>query len=223
MKYFRLFVDFSIEYFIILKNQFLALFLKKPPQAWQHGTKGTVVLIPGFGETWIFLRPVADFVNSLGYKVLVVEDLGNNLASLDESVKCIKVFTEEHKLSDIVFICHSKGGVISTMLLHDPKYSPKIKQIFNLATPYGGTVLAFLKLFNLNELSPESKLIRGLKAPKAENAKIINLYAQLDNHVIPNRHLTIEGAKNIKIDVVGHERIVGARKTLEVVKKYLGS
>jgi len=51
--------------------------------------------------------------------------------------------------------------------------------------------------------------------------KIYNIYPTFDNLVIPNSSLKLDNARNIKIDIVGHTRILESKELLNELDKIL--
>jgi len=67
---------------------------------------------------------------------------------------------------------------------------------------------------------PNSEIIQNVLSENKNNGKIINFYPSLDNHVVPNKDLILEGAKNIEMKVVGHTRILEDEELLnEIIKE----
>lgn len=211
--------EFVLECFLIIKKEIESVFFTKPSENWNLGTKGNIILLPGFAETWVFLKTIADNLNSLGYRIFLVNSLGRNAGPIETSITIVKDFIENNQLQDIILLSHSKGGIIAKILLDDPKYSKIIKQSICVAVPYGGSILGYLNIFSLNQLSPKSDIIKRINCSNGENLKVINIYPKLDNHVIPNKSLFLDGAKNIRIDIIGHTRILETKATIEAISE----
>jgi triacylglycerol lipase len=209
------------EYKLILKRQFESFSQKDPPTEWSNGNKGNIILIPGFFETWVFFKNIADNLNKQGYRILVVKKLGRNLKKLEEASGDIIEFLENNKIQEAFFLTHSKGGIVGKFLLEHPKAKPVVKKLITIAAPYGGTLLGKFKFFNLNQLMPSSKEIKNILNSNINYPNIYNIYPTVDNHVLPNKNLILNGAKNIKVNVVGHTRILEAKKTVKTILKIL--
>ena len=76
-------------------------------------------------------------------------------------------------------------------------------------------------IFNSKELTPGSKLLQDLEKATTINKMFVNLYPRVDNLVIPNKNLVLKNAQNIKIDMVGHLRILISDKALKHVEEAL--
>lgn len=214
-------IQFIEEYLLIVRKQIATLLFRTPPQQWNIGPKGNVIILPGFTETWTFLQTCADYLNKLGYRIYVVDTLGRNTSPIKADVEKVKQFIDTKKLDNIIFLTHSKGGIIAKFVIDDLRYASRVKQSISIACPYGGTIWGYLRIFLLAELMPESTIPKQIMNSPERNSKIINFYPKLDNHVIPNKNLILPGAKNICINVIGHTRILEAEATLNIIEKAL--
>lgn len=206
---------FILEYLLILKLHFRSLYTDIPKN-WSEGVKGDVILIPGFFETWIFLKYIADDLNRSGYKIHTIPDFNYNILPLHECTKVLNEYIKNNHLKNILFISHSKGGIIAKLII-DSNIDSSHRSI-SVTTPYKGTIFGYLYLFNLKELTPSSKLITSVINHPVIKDTIVNLYAKLDNHILPNKNALLPDAKNIQVDVVGHTRILEDYRTLVVIR-----
>lgn len=206
------------EYFLIAKNK---LNQSKPTVEWNTGTVGDILLIPGLHESWVFLQSIGILTNQLGCKVHIVPSY-NSSESVNAGYEQIKQYIQTKKLNLLTIIAHSKGGVIAKKLLMDKNLTNKIKRVITIATPFGGSILAYVWP-DAYELNPKSPIIAQILQDQTGNSKIYNLYPRVDNHVIPNRNLLLIGANNVMIDIVGHTRILEADQTKKVIKKIISS
>ncbi|MBP9782029.1 hypothetical protein KBC89_05235 [Candidatus Woesebacteria bacterium] len=211
----------ATEYVLIIKYKCRSVLVRKPPTAWSQGSRGNVVIVPGFGETWTGLATIATSLNTDGYKIFVVHDLGRNFVPLESGVRMVKNLIAQENLKNVVLLSHSKGGVIGKLLLDDQDFSKRIQQSISIAVPYKGSIFGYPRILSLAELIPGSCEIKSLNSATKNNSKILNLYPTLDNHVIPNRNLILEGANNICINIVGHTRILEAKETIAVILENL--
>jgi hypothetical protein len=199
-----------LEYLTILSLGIKSLFAT-PSKAWSYGTRGNIILVPGFFESWSCLATIGNHLNHLGFRVWPIADTRLKFASLSLCAEIVNNFISHNKLSDVVLVSHSKGGLIAHKILSNPKIVSSI----SLATPYGGTLIGCLYFGNLWEMRPPLNL--NIKY----NHKVFALYPTLDNHVLPNKNLLLPGAHNIQIDVVGHTRILTSAKTLATISQII--
>lgn len=196
---------------------------RTPPNEWSLGNKGDVILVQGFGGTWSYLIRIGNFVNNLGYKIHVLEKLGNNTAKIEKCSKILENYILENEIKNAKVICHSKGGIITKYFLTTSKYKDRVSKVISISSPFGGTLLGHVNIFNLGEVALSSKLIKNLEQKKSVNNKFTNLYARTDEIVIPNKSLILQEAQNIKIDIAGHIRILDSPKTLKEIEKALAN
>ncbi|MBL8031374.1 MAG: hypothetical protein JNK33_03570 [Candidatus Doudnabacteria bacterium] len=207
-----------LEYLLILRLQLRALW-QHPPARWNTGKAGNVVLIPGFGEPWTFLAVLAGQLNARGYRVHVVPKLNYNTQPIVECVDALHSYITQNALPQVILLAHSRGGIAAK--LYADAHPEHVQKIISLSTPYQGTLVGYLYICNLKELIPNSPVIQKALNNTAHTDKILNLSAQVDNHVVPNAYALLPGATNQKVPVVGHTRILEAPDALTALIKFL--
>ncbi len=213
--------DLVLEYVLIFQKTIEKYTMKNPPEEWRTGDKGDVILVPGFEETWVAFRTLSNFLNSKGYKIHRIPFLEPNTYPIQSGVSKVEEYINKQGLKKVILLAHSKGGIVAQILLTNPTINKKIQLVFNLAVPNQGTLWGWAYFMNLKELLPYSQIIKSL--PKF-NPKVINIYPKVDNHVIPNKSLILQGAQqNICIDIVGHTRILESEKTCKAIEQHLPS
>lgn len=217
-----LFVDIIKEYFLICKLRLAPILYKNKPAHWSLGDKGNIILVPGLHETYHFLYKIADHLNALGYKIHLIENFDPN-----EKVELLAKKLEKEILNvnmdNIILLSHSKGGLTAKYFLDKSICSEKVKLSISIAIPYGGSIFGYLPFHSMGELSPSSTLITQLSKDKNNLAKIYNFYPKFDNHIIPNKNLILDGAKNIVIDINGHTRILESELLLKEIVEILSN
>lgn len=212
---------FIKEYWLHLKLQVEGLFVKKPPNRWRDGSRGNVILIPGLYEKYNFLKNIGDHLNSKGYKIHVLAKLKYNNCTIEIGSNILEEYIKANKLEKVILISHSKGSLIAKYFLDNSKFRNKVIRVITIASALNGSYLAFLAPLFYKDLLPSSNLIKKLKKETVNSSNFLNLYPQTDNHIIPNKNLLIEGAKNIMVDIKGHTLILTSNKTLKIIDKYL--
>lgn len=202
------------EYYLIFKNKIVGLYTKIPRQ-YSHGNKGDVIVLVGLNETWNFLKTVSEYINKKGYKIHFPQF--STRSSLHHCTQDVLNYIVKHNLSDVILVTHSKGGLIARSIIKDQPEN--IKYAIEISSPNKGTIFGYLNIISLSELKPNCKKLQVLE--DIDTKKIINIYPKLDNHVIPNSSLYLEGAKNIKLDIVGHTRILESKELLNEIDKIL--
>ena len=207
------------DFWLIFRNRCRYFFRHEPPNDWNTGNNGDVILIHGAHAQWVSLEKIASTVHEQGYRIHIVKKLGTNtkpvVAATDDVADYIKV----NDLKDVIVIGHSKGGIVAINLLKDPTVAKRIKKVINIAGPLKGSLLAWV-FPSTRELLPSSDLIKHY-SQGIDTKKIINLYPRIDNDIIPNKSLLGENCVNKQIDVFGHIRIVEARQTIDEIRSLL--
>ena len=216
-----LILDLIREYSLILKLKLLSLKYKTPQDDWNRGTKNTILLLPGFSETFVFLKPLADKLHELGYPVFSPVPI-NSHSKIKDLAEIFAAYIRTNKLTNIVCLSHSKGGLVTKYLMDNfPDINKRVELSISIATPYQGSLSGYLNFQSLFELIPSGKATQESLQHRENNHKIIALYSKFDNHVFPNKNLVLPDAKNIIIDIVGHTRILTSHETYATVKKIL--
>ena len=212
---------FTKDYALIVQRHFQSLIYNNPPTHWKIGTKGDVVVIPGYMEKWVFLRTLAEFLNKLGYRVHILRSLEETMHSIEDSAQIVTAYIAQKQLHRVILLSHSQGGLVAKLILDNPKSVDAIDTSISIAIPYGGTVWGYLYYFGLKDLRPDSDMIRRMKSNSAVHNKVLNIFPKYDNHVIPHNNLILEGAKNICLDVTGHTNILESPLTRHAIVEHL--
>ena len=191
--------------------------IKTPPEEWKSGNKGSILIIQGFWDTWSGLFTIGDFLNKIGFKIFVVKKLGFNIQPLAESVEIVRDYIVKSNLDKFIIVAHSKGGLISKMLLNDSSINDKVDKVITIATPHEGSVLGYSRILNTYEFLPNSKLIKELNKNRYLNKKIINIFPCVDNVVVPNKSLVLKGSTNMCLNIGGHNNILKSKLTLDAL------
>jgi triacylglycerol lipase len=233
-----------VDYKYMIQGALQSLLYKNPPDHYlEHivHNKVPVVLIPGILGKWSFMKKIADQISLAGHPVYVVQDLGYNVYNIPESSQKIKSLIkyllsytdfvipeldqgaghiqkviDEHKLENIIFLAHSKGGIIGKyFLIHHNKNNTALGMVA-IASPFSGSAMAKLvALEPFRELSTDSQIIKDLEEHTEVNNKIVSIIPKYDNHVWAKKGSYLDGAKNIYIEVHGHHKVVFDRKVIE--------
>ena len=198
-------------------------FLSRPdPVAWRSGAAGmpTVLLLPGIYETWHFMRPLAQHIHGLGHPVHVVTKLGHNRGSVVASAGLVEEHLHAHNLSDVIIVAHSKGGLIGKYLMTDAASETRIDRMIAIATPFGGSVYArYIPFPALRAFSPADATTLMLAKHLDVNSRITSVFGAFDPHIPGGSAL--EGARNIRLPVRGHFRILAAPELQATVTTFL--
>lgn len=215
-----LLLDIIDEYKLIAKTKTLRTVYKNPPENWKEGTKGDIVIVPGWHESWHAFLFLANNLNDNGYKIHVIE----NFITTNKCAELAKLVADKVTQIDstnIILLAHSKGGIVAKYALDNHSIiKNNVYKIITIASPFKGTYTGYLSFHNIDELLPDSNIITQL-IPEVSNSKVFNFYPKWDNHIIPNKNLRLDGAHNKVIDINGHTRIMEAAELITSLLKIL--
>jgi hypothetical protein len=211
---------FAVDYALAGWVQLKALVSRWAPARYRRGDadKPTIVLVPGVYETWLFMKPVADLLNSRGYPVAVVSGLGyNRRPVVDTSTRVANALSQRAvRPSGRIVVAHSKGGLVGKhlMLTGDPALD--VRGMVAVCTPFAGSRWArWLLDPSLRAFLPTDSTIVALSKQADVNARIVSIYPPVDQHVPDGSQLA--GATNVQLPVPGHFRLLSHPLGLEAV------
>lgn len=187
----------------------LRSFIPGPSPARFRGGEGTpVVILPGVYESWKFMLPLVRELHAEGHPVHVVPGLRRNRASVLEGARMLGSYLDEHELTGVALVAHSKGGLIAKHLLVFGDAAPRVATVVALSTPFAGSRYASYMLNRtLRALAPANATMVSLARAVEANAKIVSIFPRFDPH-IPEGSL-LAGAKNVEVPTAGHFRVLG--------------
>ena len=174
-----------------------------------------LVLLPGIWERWQYLEPLARTLHGYGHPVHFVPALGSNGAPLDASARVVADFLAERGLTEVMLVAHSKGGLIGKLaMLADEE--GRISSMVTVCTPFHGSSLApLLPLPSLRPLAAGHASLATLGEVADMNARITSVFGLFDEHVPEGS--TLAGARNVRVPVAGHFRLLGHATCRQVV------
>lgn len=191
------------------------------PGLFASGPGSVVVVVPGSGENWRFLRPLIIRVHEAGHPVRVLPELAFTRGSIDGGAALLLDHLERDELDGVTLLAHSKGGLIGKLAMTRDA-GRRIERMVSLATPWAGSSRAELLPFrHLRGLRPGAPLIESLALQTVPNARITSIYAGWDEHVPLGSEL--EGATNIVLPIEGHARITTHPLAIAAVLEALGA
>lgn len=194
-----------------------AFFNRTDAASFRTGTETPIVVIPGVYETWKFLQPLVAQLHADGHPVHVMEQLRYNRRPVPEMAEHVEAHLEEHDLTDVVIVAHSKGGLIGKQVMIGAS-THRVRGMVAIATPFGGSRYAQLMVLpTLRIFRPHNATIVALGLQRAANAQIVSIYGEFDPHI--PEHSELAGATNIMLDTGGHFRILAHPRVLAEVRK----
>jgi pimeloyl-ACP methyl ester carboxylesterase len=194
--------------------QVRAFFNRTDPAMFLSGDRTPIVVLPGVYETWKFMQPLIEELHGRGHPVHVVDLLRRNERPVVEMAERVTEYLEQHDLSDVVLMAHSKGGLVGKQAMAFGAAAGRVRGMLAVATPFGGSSYARLMVLapTLRIFSPRDATIRALARETAVNAKIVSVYGRFDPHIPEGSELV--GAKNVRLETGGHFRILAHPRVL---------
>lgn len=187
-----------------------------PPRSLGYGKLRPVLIIPGIYETWRFMQPIVVALNAAGHPVHVLPLLRHNRRPVAASAELIAEYLEQHELEGVVIVAHSKGGLIGKFLMLEPRTAARIHSMVTICTPFSGSRYARLMVLpSLRAFSPRNSVTRRMASELAVNERITSIFGVFDPHIPEGSELP--GARNIRLDIGGHFRILGKPTTIAAV------
>ncbi|MFL2000290.1 esterase/lipase family protein [Microbacterium sp. A1-JK] len=194
--------------------QVRAFFNRTDPATFLTGDRTPIVVLPGIYETWKFMQPLIEELHGRGHPVHVVDLLRRNERPVVEMAERVTEYLEQHDLSDVVLMAHSKGGLVGKQAMAFGPAAGRVRGMLAVATPFGGSSYARLMVLapTLRIFSPRDATILALTRETAVNAKIVSVYGRFDPHIPEGSELA--GAKNVRLETGGHFRILAHPRVL---------
>jgi pimeloyl-ACP methyl ester carboxylesterase len=179
-----------------------------------------IVLIPGIWESWRFMLPLARYLHQAGHSVHVVPALGYNRGTVPQMSDVVAEYLAEANLHEVVLIAHSKGGLIGKHLMAASTQGYRVNRMIAISTPFSGSGYArYAPIRSLRALSPNDTGVLKLAANLSVNARIISIFSSFDPHIPGGCELA--GATNIKLETMGHFRLLNDQRLLQAVREHL--
>ncbi len=193
----------------------------KPPAHYQEEIKAgrvPVILLAGFSMNWHFMRQLGDKISLAGHPVYAIPGLKRNYLNIIESAKFVKELIDHHNLHKVVIVAHSKGGLIGKYVLMHHNKDRRVHSLVAIATPFSGSTLAkAIPHKTFREMAPDSRIIQEIQGFTSVNKHITSIIPEYDNHVWAEQGSYLDGAKNIRVAVRGHHKVVFSKEVEKVI------
>ncbi len=198
----------SLDYVYAVMGQTRAFFSRARPQDFRSGANAPIVIIPGVYESWQFMRPLIEILHSHGHPVHVVAALGRNRHSLADSAAIVAAYLERENLTGAIIVAHSKGGLIGKRLMTRDDPAHRVRGMIAISAPFAGSRYArYLVVPSMRAFAPANAALLDLGLDRRVNHRIVSIYGVFDPHIPEGSELV--GARNIRLGVGGHFRILG--------------
>lgn len=218
----------GLDYLYAGWQQVRSVLRRSRPQRFDSGDAGlpSIVLLPGVYETWVFLEPLAERLSAAGYRVVPIPELAYNRMPVQRSAEIVAValelLREKHELGECILLAHSKGGLIGKQLLLADPTGRRIRGMIAIATPFSGSNYArYMPSRTLRAFSPHDAALLNLAGQSSVNARIVSIFAEFDPHIPTGSALP--GARNVKLPIAGHFRILGMEQVAVAVEQAVRS
>jgi pimeloyl-ACP methyl ester carboxylesterase len=196
--------------------QLKAALSRAKPEDFASGTGRAVVVIPGIYESWQFMLPLIEALHRNGHPVHVVTLLQRNRLPVQQAAQLVADYVTRQDLHEAVLVAHSKGGLIGKYAMLKLDQETRISRMVAICSPFSGSRYArFLLVPSLRAFSPRDALTLQLAKEEDVNQRITSIFGEFDPH-IPEGSLLPE-ARNIKLDLGGHFRILSDPRTIQAV------
>jgi len=166
--------------------------------------KGKVVLVPGFFDTQITMRPLRKAIVAGGYECVFISlkplDARKGIEPMARQLRDVidREFRDDANFSIVGF---SMGGLVARYYLQNLGGAKRCTGLYTIATPHNGTYLAYLYPGRgTKQMRPESKFLMALQEDEAvfENIPVTSYRSPLDVVMLPTHSPKWERAENIR-------------------------
>jgi pimeloyl-ACP methyl ester carboxylesterase len=203
------------DYAYVGDRQIRSFLSSARPADYRTGTERDVVVLPGIYENWRFMQPLIRAVHDAGHPVHVLPTLHYNRRPVEHAAKLVSRYLAEYDLWDTVIVAHSKGGLIGKYAMSKTP-AARVTRLVAICSPFSGSRYARFALApSLRAFSPNHATTRGLIRENDVNQRITSVFGTFDPMIPDGSELP--GARNIRLDVAGHFRILSDPATIETV------
>lgn len=200
--------------------QLRSLVSRGNPDDYRTGSRSPVLVIPGIYESWQFLKPLIVALHAVGHPVHVVPLLRHNRRPVTAGARTAIDYLNERDLCEVTIVAHSKGGLIGKHVMLNSDAGRRVDRMIAICTPFSGSRYArFVPVPSLHAFAPTHRTTRALARERGVNQRITSVFGRFDP-MIPDGSV-LPGARNIQLDVGGHFRIIGHRRTISAVLREL--
>jgi pimeloyl-ACP methyl ester carboxylesterase len=197
-------------------RQLRSFFDRTQPDDFLSGTGRPVVVIPGVYENWQFMLPLITALHQAGHPVHVITVLQRNRLAVPLAAKLVAKYLAAQDVANAAIVAHSKGGLIGKYLMMTHDGERRVERMVAVCSPFSGSRYArFMLAPSLRAFSPRNALTLQLSREESVNRHITSVFGAFDPH-IPEGSV-LPGARNIKLDVAGHFRILGHKDTVRTI------
>ena len=204
------------DYAYVASWQLRSLARAAQPADFLTGTGRDVLMLPGIYENWRFMLPLIGAVHNAGHPVHVIPALHYNRRPVEHAARIVGAYLAEHDLRDTTIVAHSKGGLIGKYAMLTTPATSRIARLVAICSPFSGSRYAGYALApSLRAFSPTDATTRLLIRGDWVNRNITSIFGSFDPMIPSGSELP--GARNIRLNVAGHFRVLGDPATIQTV------
>ncbi len=152
------------------------------------------------------------------------DPVGSNLDHAEELASAVEALRAETGAEEVDIVAHSMGGLAVWVLLQEEGPDLQINRVVFLATPFQGTVTAYLAWGGGGpEMIPGSEFLQGLqKGGWPQNwVNALAIRTPLDLTVVPGYGATLLGAGDRVICCPTHQGLLDHEETYLAIRDFL--
>ena len=197
-----------LDYSYAAALKIVSCFSKKPHINNKPG-RPNIILIPGVYESHYHFKKVSDTLSS-GFNIIHTSSIYNKSRGVNYDADAINTYINDKKLSNVIMIGHSSGGLTATRCLMRSK---NISRVITIATPFHGVANGrLLRTKLVRELLPSSEVIKCFSNLDSQILmKITSLYPRYDNQIWNDKAPILNGARNVRVAANGHHLILRSK------------
>ncbi|MCS6984777.1 MAG: alpha/beta hydrolase [Leptospiraceae bacterium] len=182
----------------------LGIFIHPKPR---DGQKRTVVLVPGFMGSGLYLTNLQRELSRQGYATHIVP-LGFQMGDIRKKARLLENYLENNDLHDCYIIGHSMGGLIALQMSYRGR--DRIRKLYLANVPLKGTYLALLALFCLAgwQMLPFSSFIKKMADHFHTFVNTQTIFSRWDQIIIPHEYLRMNRFDDVEFAEIGHLNLV---------------
>jgi triacylglycerol lipase len=180
-----------------------------------------VILVHGFVDTSIKLRPMANYLRKRGWTVYTPTlKPGNAAAGLEPLAAQLKAYTNEHcgPAQPVDLVGFSMGGLICRYYVQRLGGAPRVRHLVTISSPHHGTWMAYASgSLGARQMRPNSAFLNDLNSDTAPLKQLRFTWTPLDLMILPPRSSRMDFGKEELIWMPAHPLMVWSPACMRAV------
>ncbi|MCP3985782.1 MAG: alpha/beta fold hydrolase [bacterium] len=170
----------------------------------------TLVFVHGLGMNRASFFPLQAYLRLMGYDAQCSRNFGipDSIEAMAEAIGCLVERSAPE--GRVTIVGHSMGGLAARWYVQRLGGDKRVDRIVTLATPHGGTYLAYnAPTTLLNQFDPEGSFIRSLnESPMPPTVELHSIVAGQDLIVVPRTAGAAPFGESVVFEDLGHMDIL---------------